>query len=250
MQKDPYQVLGVSRDATDDEIKAAYRKLAKKYHPDLNNGSEAAEEKMKEINEAYNYLVKGKNQGSYGQSSYGGQRQNPYGQYGGGYGQSGDPFEDLFRNWGYGGARGNTTGQGYSRSTSYTEKEADTPELRAVRTAVLAKEYQKALHMLAGIATRPADWYYWSARANMGMGNRIAALNDINTAVRMDPERREYQQFLAQMQAGSQEYTRNRSFNIPSAICSNPCMTLCLANAVCNCACNGCRACSGTGAFC
>ena len=50
---DPFAVLGVSSSATEDEIKSAYRRLAKKYHPDLNPGDKAAEQKMKEINEAY-----------------------------------------------------------------------------------------------------------------------------------------------------------------------------------------------------
>ena len=56
--KDPYLVLGVSRDATDEEIKNAYRKLAKKYHPDLNTDKKYAEEKMKEINAAYDTIQK------------------------------------------------------------------------------------------------------------------------------------------------------------------------------------------------
>ena len=53
MPNDPFSVLGVTSSATEDEIKAAYRKLAKKYHPDLNPGDKAAEQKMREVNEAY-----------------------------------------------------------------------------------------------------------------------------------------------------------------------------------------------------
>ncbi len=54
--KDYYKILGVPRNATEKEIKAAYRKLARKYHPDLNPGNKEAEEKFKEINEAYEVL--------------------------------------------------------------------------------------------------------------------------------------------------------------------------------------------------
>ena len=54
--RDYYEVLGISKTATEDEIKSAYRKLARKYHPDVNPGDKSAEEKFKELNEAYEVL--------------------------------------------------------------------------------------------------------------------------------------------------------------------------------------------------
>ena len=56
MIDDPYKVLGVSRDASDEDIKRAYRQLAKKYHPDLNPGDKVAAQKMQEVNAAYEQI--------------------------------------------------------------------------------------------------------------------------------------------------------------------------------------------------
>lgn len=84
--KDPYDVLGVPRGASEEEVTKAYRKLAKKYHPDLNPGDQAAAEKMSEINEAYDRIKKGDtavHQGRPGTAASGQQGQTWYGS--GGY---------------------------------------------------------------------------------------------------------------------------------------------------------------------
>jgi molecular chaperone DnaJ len=79
MVKDPYQVLGVSPDASDEEIKKAYRDLTKKYHPDLNPGDESAAEKMHDVNAAYDAIKNGTAQQ---QTWDGGAAQQAYGPYG------------------------------------------------------------------------------------------------------------------------------------------------------------------------
>jgi len=123
--RDYYEVLGVAKTATEDEIKQAYRKLARKYHPDVNPGDKSAEEKFKEINEAYEVLSdadKRKRYDQLGQNWKAGQDFRPppewegahveYGDlFGGGRGQSGfsDFFESLF-----GGRRGARGGAGFA----------------------------------------------------------------------------------------------------------------------------------------
>ncbi len=82
--KNPYEVLGVTQNATDDEIKAKYRELAKKYHPDNYNDSplaDLAEEKMKEVNEAYDSIMEMRKNGTNGNSYSGGYSNSGYSQY-------------------------------------------------------------------------------------------------------------------------------------------------------------------------
>ena len=96
---DPYSILGVSRDASDEEIKKAYRKLSRKYHPDANINNpnkDQAEEKFKEIQQAYDQIMKEREYGSSGNYGYGGN--TGYGGFGGfgGYGgsQSNSGYQD------------------------------------------------------------------------------------------------------------------------------------------------------------
>lgn len=254
MNRDPYEVLGVPHSASKEEIKAAYRKLAKKYHPDLNQGSAAADAKMKELNEAYTILIKG------GPTQNGSQQrstQNPY--YGqqntGSYGQGGrDPFEEFFRGFGgFGGYTNGRQGQGYGGNASghRSYRQETNPQLSAVQTAVLANEYQKARTLLEAITRRTGAWYYWSARAYVGLGQRMAALGDARTAVQMEPNNPDFQALLGELQAGGQQYQRqNADFGtIRNMLCGNPCMTLCVANMLCNCLCNGANCCAGSARY-
>ena len=113
MSKDYYQILGVSKTATDAELKKAYRKLAVKYHPDKNPGDKAAEEKFKEVSEAYDVLSDPKKRAQYDQ--FGSDYFRPGGGGAGGFGGAGgqgggfrDPY-DIFSQM-FGGAGGGMDG--------------------------------------------------------------------------------------------------------------------------------------------
>lgn len=108
MKRDYYEVLGVSRNADAAAIKKAYRKLAKKYHPDSNEGNAAAAEKFKEVNEAYDILSDEKKRKMYDQFGHA-----AFEEGGGNYSNAqGNPFE------GFGGAQGNPFGGGFHGSYS------------------------------------------------------------------------------------------------------------------------------------
>ena len=81
MIDDPYKVLGVSPDASDEDIKRAYRRLAKKYHPDLNPGDKVAAQKMQEVNAAYEQIKNPEKFQSQQGGPYGGGYYDPFGGY-------------------------------------------------------------------------------------------------------------------------------------------------------------------------
>ena len=110
-KRDYYEVLGVSRGASEDEIKKAYKKMARKYHPDLNPGDKTAEEKFKEVNEAYEVLSDADKKARYDQYGHAGVDPNfGAGGFGGGFdgsfdfGDLGDIFGSFFGG-GFGGGR-------------------------------------------------------------------------------------------------------------------------------------------------
>lgn len=211
MISDPYKVLGVSPGAGDDEIKKAYRDLAKKYHPDLHPGDKEAERKMNEINAAYDQI---KNPTSRTNASYGGSAGGgAYTGFGGGFGGFG----------GFGGYGGSSSSGG------------DPTAFRAAMNYIRTRHFSEALNALAQVpqSERNAKWHYLSALANYGLGNKIAAMEQAETACSMEPGNPEYQSLLNELKTGG-SYYRTYSEGFPAAKFSGSlCLWLCAADLLC-----------------
>lgn len=194
--RDPYEVLGVSQNASDDEIKKAYRNLARKYHPDNyqdNPLADLAEEKMKEINEAYDLITKTRS-GTGGGGSHGGYH-------------SGSAYQSS----------------GYGASGS---------EFAQVRQHINSGNLDTAEQILQGCAAKNGEWYFLMGSIAYRRGWLDEARQNYQIACRMEPGNPEYQQALHMMQSGGYGY---HTGNMAGSSCDSMdcCTTLMCMNCLC-----------------
>lgn len=237
---DPYSVLGVDKSASDDEIKKAYRRLSRKYHPDANINNphkDEAEARFKEVQQAYQQIMDERERGytSGGQGgSYAGGGSGQGGSSYGGYG----PFGGFGPFSGYG-------GYGQEGNAGSGQKNTD-PHLRAAANYIRSGHYQEALNVLDGIRERSALWYFLSASANSGVGNNVTALEHAREAVRLEPENMQYRMLLERMEGGGTWYQQRQTmYGYPGSFDSSCCVKLCVANILCNLCCGGGGLCCG-----
>ena len=202
---DPYKVLGVSPDATDEEIKNAYRNLARKYHPDHyvdNPLADLAQEKMKEINEAYDAIQKMRKAGG-SRASY----QNSYtrGQSASGYG-------------------------GYQQSSNFND----------IRRLISQQRYAEAEELLDGIpfASRDAEWNFLKGSVCYSKGWLDTAINYYTAACQLSPGNLEYraayQRLMQQRQYGA--YPAGTT----TCDCCEICASIYCCSSCCSCLGSGC----------
>lgn len=241
MIDDPYKVLGVEKGATQEEIKRAYRRKAKEFHPDLHPDDPNAAMKMNELNQAYDMLLNPEKHAQQqtrqqAQRSY----QNPYGSHQQSYGQQGSyqgqgGWYSDFGGFGFG--FDDFFGGGYGGSVQPPqEMPGDSPVIRQVVRDINSRQYQAAVTRLQNIVSvsRDARWYYLSSVANRGAGNTILALEHMQRAVQLDPNNQTYHALLRQYRQAGQTYENNaRGYDMRAMDPSKLCMTLCFLQMFC-----------------
>lgn len=242
MDENPYDILGVSRDASMDEVKRAYRKKARENHPDLNPNDPSAEERMNKVNEAYERIT---NPEKFAASDA---RRRGYGApYSPGYNGYGNPNATGASGYGAGGAGsagagptgaggaggaggpggfngqdpyGWTTinfeeffggGWGSAQGPIHPEAAAsDSPDMRQAILNINAGNFQNAIDILQKIPStgRNGRWYYIFALANNGAGNTVAAHDNIRRARQFEPDNPDYIRAENQFNRRAQTYAQ------------------------------------------
>ena len=197
--RDPYQVLGVPSTATDEEVKKAYRDLARKYHPDNyhdNPLADLAQERMKEINEAYEAV----------QSQ---RKAARAGGYSGGYGGYQAGYQTGYQS---GGSR-------YQR----------------IRMAISQGNLNLAEELLNAMTDHDAEWSFLKGAICYRRGWLDEARRYYQNAVNMDPDNQEYQRALDIAEGRSTAYRPEGYDNVTTGTCANgDCLRLCGATLCCN----------------
>lgn len=202
---DPYQVLGIGRDAAEDEIKKMYRKLSRKYHPDANLDNpdkESAEKKFREVQFAYKNIMNERTGGG----SYGG------------YGKQ----------------------DGFGGNESQTEATEEDVLMQAATNYINNECYREALNVLHDIESRGTKWYFFSGYVNWRIGNNVRAMEHAKVALAMDPDNLQYQELVKRMEGSGSWYEyRSAPYEAEAAGGSEFCWKLSLASLFCNMFCGG-----------
>ena len=210
---DPYTVLGITSDASDEELKKAYRALSRKYHPDANINNplkDEAEVKFKEVQQAYQQIID--------------ERQRGY---------TSGPEYNFYGN----------------RGQQFTEDTQDDVHMQAAVNYIRSGHYAEALNVLNGISDHTARWYYYSAVANSGAGNNVTAAEHAEEAVRLDPGNIEYQIFLQRLNGTGNWYVQNQSQYGSLFTGGNWCCKILALNLACNLCCTNGMCCIGPGFY-
>ena len=204
--KDPYSVLGVSRTATDAEIKKAYHALVKKYHPDnyQNNPlADLAQEKMKEINEAYDAITKSRASGSTGGNAGG----------------------SAAYSYSYGSGSGASAGSAGASGEIYYQ----------IRRAIERNDVAQAERLLHSVQNRGAEWHFLMGSVCYCKGWMDDAMRYYDRASAMEPGNAEYRQAALYMRSGGQAYGYNNNRGVANDDACDCCTKLIIADCCCEC---------------
>jgi len=214
----PYEVLGVSETATDEQVRSAYIKLVKKYHPDRYQDSDLkdlANDKLKQVNEAYDTITNMRKNGSASQNTYSGS----------GFG-------------GYSGSSSRTSSGGYSGNYGSGYSGNFSAEFARVRQCINTSSLYEAQAILDGIPLHNAEWHYLYGIVCFRGGDYSSARNYLDRAVSMEPGNAEYRRARDSLNARSTRsyhtYDNGDTGATVNTAC-NCCSTLLCADSCCEC---------------